>query len=1768
MKKLIRLTGIFYLMFGMLAAAMAADPTFGWEKKVTSPTFGSGMDHVKQAVSDGTYVYVLGTSEVTESRDIILAKYNVSNSQLVWKQRFNSGLNEWEDAGALVIGTDGVYFTVSVPQFIIVKYSTAGVRQWVKRFDPGVTASNGSKVLGMGTGTASGESEAVLVTVSYYAGLSGTAFRTYKYFSDGTAASGFPVTHSQQVTAMTVGSTGNFYVTGTKPRGSYVDIYTTAYTATGSQLGVNEMVFSATTTGASAPSAVAVDSAGNVYITGSAQGSGTGSDYLTVKYTKSINNVWTAAWTKWFDGAAHGNDQATGLVVDSSGNVYVTGVAKKTTVSSVLTTIKYDSSGNQVWSNNHGDVSSDQLTAYWKMDETGSNPNRADNVGGNTLTSTASPSGTGKIGNAATFTPSSSSGLQASDAAGLSMTPNQGFTISCWIKLNTVVGTGAILSKSGEYALVQEGTKLRVRIKLANTSADFQEPTAIDLSSGVWYNVVILSIPNGNNHTLLRMFVNGQLARPDLDRLGITVDGPDPFTVGSPSSFVGSGYYFNGSVDELAIWKRVLSDDEAVALYNRGTGLSYPFDSDSQNSPNIVSAAGIALSSGNVVVGGVVQQSSGSKDFVVAAYSTSGSSQFGKTYDDSINGDDVAMTVLGDGTGGAVVVGDSESTSRDQGFATKTSDYKVAHFNSSGTLASENSQTDGDWEQKGNERITAMTSDSAGNVYVAGQIERSRSTPTSADYDYFIAKYDSAGLVSWPQTIYDLPGSSDRPTDISVNSAGECVVTGWGNGGILTLKYNRFGTFQWAQTDYDLSYYTRVALAPNGNVYLLDNGKLKIRASSNGSLGTPSSYSGTRVWPSALAVDSNGDLYVAGLSTINGGTTMAVAKYRPSGNPCQELWFHAFKINNTSFFPGVGSIVLDLLGNVQVGVSYSNYGADDVAVSASFTTDGKVQWYQEIALGFHPGGLAVDNGGNLFVSSASTGSENGGHYNFSFGKYHAMGSFMAGASRDESATFDYDLALALAAKPDGTKAYLGGEAWAPNTLMDYATVAYTFAVNSTPMAYDQTLSISMASGSSVRLGAADAEDSLTYTIVQAPAHGSLSGTAPNLTYTPSSPTYAGADFFTFKVNDGHNDSRVAIVKLLVTPLRVPAAVIAQGGVASVRVLWSDSPGATSYNVKRSTSDQGPFSTIGTTTDMFYTDATVVNGTTYYYVVSALVGTTSGTDSSPPASATPQADAFGTASASATGSASGTYDYQINISGAPSGATCQIFTSTDLGNWTSLGSITLSGTSGTYTHANASWATSQRYYRVKTGSTFFRNIFGFAKISVPVGYTMLANPFITSANNTLASVFQGAPLNSQIYKYNEVTNGYDPIYVKTAAGWAQNGEVNTKATLNPGEGAFFYTPTAGTLTLAGDVPSGPLSLQLPTGSSIGMRSFMIPQKGDLSAFNFPVGPLDAYSMQRYQNGSYLIYAYEPEFGGWDLGEPMPINSAESFWVTSSSNPGNIWKQRLLECRLQFGTIGSGYQINIEGPANAQCKLQASDDLQTWTDVSTITVGTAGTATYTDYTSSTSRAYRLAGDYFGSINAIGATKVTVPGKVSGTGGQALIGNQYKGYPNNALATVVTGVPNGTGLTTYDDTGYPQSVSYDASTGQWKFSNGGVDTTTTIPLGYGAILQNPSATAFTVVLKGEIQQGPFSIFVPDQEWSLRTYPAPIGGTLPALGFPAVSCSAIYFNKTTQSSTSFTYTTSYGWSPYAFTLGVGESFYPIMSSDEYWTGKVLIWK
>ena len=95
------------------------------------------------------------------------------------------------------------------------------------------------------------------------------------------------------------------------------------------------------------------------------------------------------------------------------------------------------------------------------------------------------------------------------------------------------------------------------------------------------------------------------------------------------------------------------------------------------------------------------------------------------------------------------------------------------------------------------------------------------------------------------------------------------------------------------------------------------------------------------------------------------------------------------------------------------------------------------------------------------------------------------------------------------------------------------------AVNDAPVADDQSVTLAEDTPQSITLTATDAENNtLTYRVIDAPQNGTLSGTGPNLTYTPNL-NFNGSDSFTFRANDGDLDSNLATVSLTISPINDP-----------------------------------------------------------------------------------------------------------------------------------------------------------------------------------------------------------------------------------------------------------------------------------------------------------------------------------------------------------------------------------------------------------------------------------------------------------------------------------------------------------------------------------------------------------------------------------------------------------------------------------------------------
>ena len=119
------------------------------------------------------------------------------------------------------------------------------------------------------------------------------------------------------------------------------------------------------------------------------------------------------------------------------------------------------------------------------------------------------------------------------------------------------------------------------------------------------------------------------------------------------------------------------------------------------------------------------------------------------------------------------------------------------------------------------------------------------------------------------------------------------------------------------------------------------------------------------------------------------------------------------------------------------------------------------------------------------------------------------------------------------------------------------------APNEPPVADDRSLTTLEDTPLPLELTGSDPEGGpLTYAVATQPAHGTLSGTAPSLTYTPAA-DFNGTDSFTFTVQDADGASDTGTVTIAVTPVNDPpvanddARTIDENDPVTVAVLSND-----------------------------------------------------------------------------------------------------------------------------------------------------------------------------------------------------------------------------------------------------------------------------------------------------------------------------------------------------------------------------------------------------------------------------------------------------------------------------------------------------------------------------------------------------------------------------------------------------------------------------------
>lgn len=149
---------------------------------------------------------------------------------------------------------------------------------------------------------------------------------------------------SDEAVSIAVDAAGNSYVTGSAfaPNGT-LDIVTIKYSPSGQQMWLES--YNGTGNGNDQGAELVLDNAGNVYVTGYSNNLNSFNDVTTIKY----NNSGVLQWVSFHNGSSNNYDQGNALQVDANGNVYVVGYVTASNYTYDFVTIKYNSLGVQQW---------------------------------------------------------------------------------------------------------------------------------------------------------------------------------------------------------------------------------------------------------------------------------------------------------------------------------------------------------------------------------------------------------------------------------------------------------------------------------------------------------------------------------------------------------------------------------------------------------------------------------------------------------------------------------------------------------------------------------------------------------------------------------------------------------------------------------------------------------------------------------------------------------------------------------------------------------------------------------------------------------------------------------------------------------------------------------------------------------------------------------------------------------------------------------------------------------------------------------------------------------------------------------------------------------------------------------------------------------------------------------------------------------------------------------------------------------------------------
>ena len=213
----------------------------------------------------------------------------------------------------------------------------------------------------------------------------------------------------------------------------------------------------------------------------------------------------------------------------------------------------------------------DNLVSYWSFDSDAS-----DDHGSNDGSVSGASNVAGKVSNSYNFD-GFNDYITVSDDSSLDFATSD-ISISFWMNWDVQENRYIIIKQPDEYNNLGWGFRMTAAYKPAFEIDDgtdhFDIQGATALSTGTWHHVVV--VIDRDNASNCKMYVDGSddtgTTNGTITDVGDISNTDDVYIArDAKENFV----YYDGQLDEIGIWDKVLSSSEVTELYNSGDGIGY-----------------------------------------------------------------------------------------------------------------------------------------------------------------------------------------------------------------------------------------------------------------------------------------------------------------------------------------------------------------------------------------------------------------------------------------------------------------------------------------------------------------------------------------------------------------------------------------------------------------------------------------------------------------------------------------------------------------------------------------------------------------------------------------------------------------------------------------------------------------------------------------------------------------------------------------------------------------------------------------------------------------------------------------------------------------------------------------------------------------------------------------------------------------------------------------------------------------------------------------